>query len=49
MVYAFKEKRISIVYQKSYTSDLRLGISYHVTLICALNLFAVIFLGSIYI
>lgn len=36
-VHAFKGGRIKIVYQKSCTSDLRLGIWYHAVLICALR------------
>lgn len=36
-VHAFKDGRIRTVYQKSCTSDLRLGIWYHAVLICALR------------
>lgn len=49
-LHAFKEGGVKTVHQKNYTSDLRLGIWYHATLIlCCHGLFTVTFLGSTFI
>lgn len=47
MVYASNDTRITTVYQKSYTSYLRYLVPWNTDL-CSHNLFAVVFLGSIY-